>query len=159
MKCVMLVLCLATPVSAQPWFDRGTPAFPTERQRDFADVASWATVITTVVLDSKASWDCPDRQRCFVLQGVRTGVTYGSVYLVKTLFRRARPCAPQCDEPLASFYSAHTALAFQSLGGPRLAFMLPLAISTGGLRIGANKHYLSDVVVGAVAGLLTSRIR
>lgn len=134
---------------------------PTKAERQAADALSWATVLATVALDSKASFDCVDRKRCFAMQGARIGVTYGVVFAVKKLISRSRPCAPDCgtDNPDFSFYSAHTALAFTSVGGPRLAFTLPLAISTGGLRVAAGKHWLTDTLVGAGAGLLTSRLR
>ena len=58
-----------------------------------------------------------------------------------------------------SFYSMHTAMAFQTLGGPRLAVALPVSVGTGGLRVAAGKHWLTDVLVGAGVGALTSRIR
>jgi membrane-associated phospholipid phosphatase len=65
-----------------------------------------------------------------------------------------------------SFYSGHAALGFSlaaasgtvaSLRGYRLAplvwsTLLPLAALTGVLRIGADKHYLTDVLGGAVMG-------
>jgi membrane-associated phospholipid phosphatase len=98
-----------------------------------------------------------------VCQCVRLGLTYGASQLVKMLVHRQRPCAPSntcgIDTPDASFYSMHTAFAFETLGGPRLAVALPLSIGTGGLRIAANKHWLSDVLVGAAVGAATSRIR
>jgi membrane-associated phospholipid phosphatase len=53
----------------------------------------------------------------------------------------------------------HTALAFSAVGGKRLAFTLPLAISTGGLRVAAGKHYVTDVLTGAAIGYATSFIR
>jgi len=136
-------------------------ALPTEAQRHAADVASWGTVLTVVALDARHSWECADRARCFVAQGARVGVTYGVVFAVKKLIHRQRPCAPDCgsDNPNFSFYSAHTALAFTTVGGPRLAFVLPLSIGTGGLRVMAGKHWLTDTLVGAGAGLLTSKIR
>ena len=142
--------------------DKWTPALPTKAERRVADAVSWATAIADVALDAKDSWDSEDRRRAFALQGVRVGVTYGAVFAVKTLVHRKRPCAPtSCghDNPDFSFYSAHTALAFQTLGGPRLVFSLPLAVSTGGLRVAANKHWLTDVLAGAAIGAATSRIR
>ncbi len=50
-------------------------------------------------------------------------------------------------------------VGFSTVGSSRLAFSLPLAIGTGGLRVAAGKHWVSDVLVGAGVGLLTSRIR
>lgn len=135
---------------------------PTAGERKAADIASWATVITVVVLDAKASWDCQDRTRCFELQGIRTGVVYGSVFAAKLAVHRARPCAPSdcgIDNPDFSFFSAHTAIAFSTIGGPRLSVSLPLAISTGGLRVAAGKHWVSDTLVGAGVGYAASFIR
>ncbi len=136
-------------------------ALPTARGRQAADIASWGTALTAVGLDTNASWDCADRLHCFQMQGIRIGVTYGAVWIVKRVVGRDRPCAPECgiDNPQSSFYSAHTALAFQTIGGPQLSVSLPLAISTGGLRVMAGKHWITDTLVGAAAGLLTSRIR
>lgn len=157
-----IVSCQALPV------DRLTPPLPNKTARQIADVASWVTSIVPVVLDAKASWNAPERRRAFVLQGARIGVTYAAVFAVKKLVHRSRPCAPDdcgSDDPNFSFYSGHTALPFASmgakpeLGGPRLAVMVPLAVGTGGLRVMAGKHYLTDVLTAAGVGLLTSRIR
>jgi membrane-associated phospholipid phosphatase len=160
-----LLLCLGWAIGAAAQalpIDTLTPALPSQGARTVADVASWATVLVTVVADAKASWDAPDRLRAFELQGIRVGVTYGAVFAAKYLVHRERPCAPSScgiDNPDMSFFSGHTALAFSTLGGPRLSVALPLSISTGGLRVMANKHYLTDVLVGAGVGALTSRIR
>lgn len=168
-----LALAIAAPAAAQPLaVDRPFHALPTANERKAADYLSWATVVSSVLLDTKASWDghcSPVKSgdhadqvvRCFELQGARVGATYGLVFAAKLLLKRERPCAPDCGGDVAdqSFFSGHTALAFSTLGGPRLAFALPLAVGTGGLRIAAGKHYFSDVAVGSLAGLLTSRIR
>jgi len=75
------------------------------------------------------------------------------------------PRTANSDDNL-SFYSGHTALAFAvatasgtvaSRRGYKLAPVvwgvgLTLATTTGYLRIAADKHYLSDVLVGAVLG-------
>lgn len=151
-----LVLCQPLPI------DRLTPALPTETGRQIADVASWVTSLVPVALDARASWKAPDRKRAFLLQGARIGLTYGLVFAAKKAVSRTRPCAPEAcggDRADFSFYSAHTALAFSAYGGPRPAFVIPLAVGTGGLRVAAGKHYFSDVAVGSLAGLLTSRLR
>jgi membrane-associated phospholipid phosphatase len=71
---------------------------------------------------------------------------------------------PRRSEDNVSFYSAHTGLAFSlvaatatvaQLRGYRSApyiwgIGLPLALATGYFRIAADRHYLSDVLVGAV---------
>jgi hypothetical protein len=157
----VLLVCLMAGSPSLAAAQEPKVMLPTENQRRAADMASWGTALAAVGLDAKASWDCEDRRRCFALQGARVGVTYGVVLAVKKLIHRRRPCAPDCgtDNPDFSFYSAHTALAFQTVGGSRLVFTLPLAISTGGLRVAAGKHWITDTLVGAAAGLLTSRIR
>lgn len=159
---LLLFVLVASTASGQALpLDKWTPVLPTAAERHAADLASWGTALAGVGFDTKASWDAEDRRRAFLLQGVRVGVTYGAVFVVKSLVHRARPCAPACGSDNAnwSFYSAHTALAFQTLGGPRLAFELPLAVSTGGLRVAAGKHWLTDVLTGAAIGAATSRIR
>lgn len=160
----ILLITLSSSAAAQSIVvDRLTPPLPTTTERHIADIASWATVITAIGLDFKTSWDSPNRQRAFALQGVRLGAVYGSAYLVKTLVGRSRPCvelSEGCgiDGSNQSMFSAHTAAAFASVG-PQLTISLPLSISTGGLRIMAGKHWLTDTLVGAGVGLLTSRIR
>jgi len=134
---------------------------PTASERRIADIASWGTVLTVVALDTQTSWKAPDPGHAFLLEGLRLGTTYGVVFLAKSLIHRDRPCAPDCgiDNPESSFFSGHTAGAFQTIGGPRLAFSLPFAVSTGTLRVAAGKHWVTDTLVGAGVGLLTSRIR
>lgn len=153
---LLLVLLLqATPL------DRLTPPLPTAHGRQIADVVSFGTVIAGQALDARESWRCEDRTRCFAWQGLRVGVTYGAVFAVKALVRRQRPCAAWgcgIDNPHFSFYSAHTALAFTAVGRGRIEIIVPLAVSTGGLRVAAGKHYLTDVLVGAGVGWLTSKL-
>lgn len=163
---VLLVLALQAPGFAQQLaVDRATPPLPTANERLAADVASWSMVVTTIALDTKASWDAPNRGRAFALEGARLGVTFGVTYGLKKLIHRQRPCAPSCgiDNPDFSFPSAHTAFAFSTFPrgdtGPRLAFIWPLALGAGAGRVMAGKHNLTDVLVGAGVGVLTSRIR
>lgn len=153
---ILLTVAMPSIVSAQ--------GFPTAGERKAADVASWLTVGAALTLDVSAhctdTWDaCHD---ALVLSAVRIGVTVGATALIKHIVHRDRPCAsftPACTPGNDSFYSMHTALAFSSLGGPRIAIAIPLAVSTGGLRVAAGKHWWTDVLVGAGVGALTSRIR
>lgn len=162
------LVCVARPVAAEPLpVDRFTPPLPTVGERHAADVASWITAGAAVALDVHATWNThcqsswDECEAALVRSGLRVGVTYGAVFLIKALVHRERPCGIDCgiDDRYASFYSAHTALAFSTLGGPRLAVSLPLAISTAGLRVAGGKHYLTDVLAGAAIGAVTSRIR
>src|SRR2546423_3658263 len=93
---------------------------------------------------------------------------------VKLAVARRRPAAHASGAARASahddasFYSGHASAAFAvatsfatcaSLRGDRDAWVawaagLPLAALTGYLRIAADRHYLSDVLVGAGAGTL-----
>jgi membrane-associated phospholipid phosphatase len=96
----------------------------------------------------------------------------------KILFARERPFVHALEDDKerqkttlpsdnnVSFYSGHTTLSFTlataagtvaTLRGYRLmplvwATLMPLAATTGYLRIAADKHYLSDVLTGAVLG-------
>jgi membrane-associated phospholipid phosphatase len=95
--------------------------------------------------------------------------------IAKLLVARQRPFAhfrepagpgPRDPDENLSFYSGHTSLAFSlavasgtiaSMRGYRLAPVvwvtsLPVALMTGYFRIAADKHYLTDVLAGAVFG-------
>lgn len=104
---------------------------------------------------------------------------------IKNVVRRERPFGPRCEDDPAydsscegadryrSFFSGHSANAFTGaslvcvhhanlpLYGNRLADAgacmgaMTVAVAVAVLRIVADKHYLSDVVVGAVAGILS----
>lgn len=159
---VILAVMLGGVAHAQSLpIDRLTPPLPTQTERTIADVVSWGTVATTVALDLRESWRADDRAHALKMQAVRLGVVWGSSALVKALVQRERPCAPACgiDRADASYFSAHTAFAFSTIGGPRLSIAVPLSVSTGGLRIAADKHWLTDVLTGAGVGWLTSHIR
>ena len=111
------------------------------------------------------------------------GITLVLGDLVKTAVGRARPyerlcagdpAAPGCGtaDSYASFYSLHTAMAFTSAGFTcamhleRTLFDDPAAdlsmcgasivaaTAVGALRIASDRHYLSDVVVGALMGFV-----
>lgn len=157
-----LLLLFAVRASAQPVaLDHLTPALPTAAEQHAASVASWVTAVLPIVLDTRASWMSPKKVKAFELQSVRLGVTYGAAQLLKLAIHRERPCAPLCgvDNPARSFPSLHTAFACTALGGPGLAIAVPLAAGTAGLRIAANKHWLTDVLTGCALGALASRIR
>ncbi len=163
LRILFLLACLFMPllVHAQALpVDKLTPALPTASERHAADLASWGTVIAAVALDAKASWDAPDRKRAFLLQGARIGIAQAASFGLKKLVQRDRPCAPnECgrDNPDFSFPSGHAMNAGTAYGGPRLAFTLPLIIGTGGLRVMANKHYLTDVATGALIGMAVGK--
>ena len=116
-----------------------------------AQVLSNIIVITAIGLDTLDSWKSSDRKRAFIKQGERTIIILGVTELVKRLTHRERP--DMSDD--LSFFSEHTEFAAVN---KRISFSIPLMTSTGYLRIAANKHYLTDVIVGGLVGSLVNRI-
>lgn len=88
--------------------------------------------------------------RCFAL---RTGVSVAGAELAKHTVSRTRPDGSDRK----SFYSEHSALVTASSGW-RLELGIPIAIGAGYLRMGAAKHYATDVAIGALAGVLASQV-
>ncbi|WP_299184456.1 phosphatase PAP2 family protein [uncultured Aquimarina sp.] len=92
-------------------------------------------------------------------------VTSAATTILKKEVDKARPGDPT---QLNSFPSGHTSMAFVSAAvlyeefidsSPLLAYSgYIFAITTGSLRMMNNKHYLSDVLVGAGIGILTTRL-
>lgn len=106
-------------------------------------------------------------------------VTGAGVLLSKNNIARDRPYVPSCDthpnydphcfqaDSRKSFYSGHTAFAFTGAGvtcrwaktyeaSPwACPSALGLATFTGAARMTADKHFLSDVLVGGVLGYLS----
>ncbi len=121
---------------------------PAWKNTKTADILSDVTLGVSLGVDTWDSFHCVDKKHCFVKQAERTAVNIGAAELVKRIIHRDRP--DMSDN--MSFYSEHTALTAM---GPRLVFTLPLTFGTGYLRMAANKHYFTDVVVGAGVGLLT----
>lgn len=154
-KVLTLVFVLtASIVRAQALpVDKLTPALPTVTEQRVADIASWVTAGTLVGYDAVRSWQQGSRSRWMLL--ARTSVTAGAVLGLKSLVQRDRPCSPVCgaDNPHFSMPSGHTAFAFSA------SVNVPLAATTGGLRIAANKHWLTDTLTGAAIGWATSHIR
>jgi len=112
-----------------------------------------ALVAAAIAADTAASWRSEDRARAFKCQAIRLGLTTGVATLVKRTVHRARPDGSD----RMSFFSGHTATAMASAGW-RVEVGIPIAIGAGYLRMAAHKHYLTDVVAGAAAGWLASRV-
>lgn len=72
---------------------------------------------------------------------------FGMSQLVKRIIKRKRPDGSNWY----SFYSGHTSSAFVAVALVPLAIIPALLV--GYLRMAANKHWLTDVLVGAVVGL------
>lgn len=111
------------------------------------------------------------------------GITISAGEIVKRLVGRARPYERDCEEDPSrhgcdasdlfhSFYSLHSGVAFTSAGfscamhldrglygdlaadATSCGISLALATTTGLLRVVADRHYLSDVLIGAALGFL-----
>jgi membrane-associated phospholipid phosphatase len=104
------------------------------------------------------------------------GLTAVATQITKFSVGRARPYAVGADpgaltdgpDSRLSFFSGHASFSFSvatatatimTLRGYRTAWLawvigLPLAVTTALLRVGADKHWLSDVVMGASVGSL-----
>jgi membrane-associated phospholipid phosphatase len=121
--------------------------------RHAADVASTVTVSTQIGLDTLASLRAPDRRCALLHQGLRLGLVVGLSELVKHVVHRTRPDGSDRQ----SFWSEHTALAAGSRGWS-VGWSVPLTLGTGYLRVAANKHYISDVVAGALVGDVVARL-
>jgi membrane-associated phospholipid phosphatase len=159
---VALLLCLAGSAAAQALpIDRLTPALPTAGERRAAEITSWVTVGVALTLDTIASIKSDRPARALGLEAIRLTSVYGVTATVKHFVHRDRPCAPACgiDAPDTSFFSMHTAFPASTIGGPRLSFSVTLTGLTGAGRVLADRHYLTDVVVGGLVGGALSRIR
>lgn len=117
--------------------------------RELADWLSTGAVVTSIAIDTRESWTSPDRKKAFQCESMRIGMATGAAIALSRLVPRERPDGSD----RASFPSRHTALAAASASGWR--FGLGLTIGTGYGRMAANKHYLSDVLVGGLIGGLT----
>jgi membrane-associated phospholipid phosphatase len=148
------------------------------RGRALASSLSYLTVFSTLVLPSAflVGSDQPAQGREFWLSVESGAITTALLQVVKHRVNRPRPyahyCEPGCGDDLSerdtqlSFFSGHTALAFSfAVSAGTIASMrdyrnagwvlgsgLTMAAATGYLRIAADRHYFTDVLVGAAVG-------
>lgn len=146
----MIVACLVLlPATAQ--------AEPTplrwSAHRSLAEHLSDMLVYAQIGMDTAASWRSEDRNDAFRDQGCRLAVGFGATEGIKRLVSRTRPDGSDRK----SFPSMHTAAAVVSSGW-RLSVGIPIAIGTGYFRMAADKHYLTDVIVGAAVGALAVKV-
>lgn len=121
----------------------------TKLARRLSDVAVW----TQIGAETVASLRAEHRGHALGCQALRTGLVIGVSETVKVLVHRTRPDGSNRK----SFYSEHTALAFANTGW-RYQVSVPIALGVGYLRPAANRHFVSDVIVGAGVGVLASRV-
>jgi hypothetical protein len=146
---VLFIFCPSVARTQPTSLDPSNLAWQTQNQNKAA-ILSDITVTAAILEDTYESWKSSDRKKAFAQQSFRTSIDVGLVELVKLVVHRQRP--DKSDNK--SFFSEHTELAAM---GYNLKFAIPLGVSTGYFRIAADKHYLTDVLVGLVAGVVTSR--
>jgi membrane-associated phospholipid phosphatase len=140
----LLLLMFAWPAAA----DEPTPfAWPAE-QRPIAKAVADAAVTLAIALDTVHSLRADDRGEAFIDQGCRLGVAVGATVLVKNLVHRDRPD----HSNRFSFPSGHTANSMASAGW-RYSIGVPISLGAAFGRMGAYKHYPTDIVGGALIGL------
>lgn len=113
----------------------------------------------TLGVESRSSWE-----RMIVSGGISTGLMLSTVYVVKYGLGRLRPDGSTYN----SFPSGHTAMAFTSatLLHKEYGYLSPwvgiagytAATITGISRALNNRHWLSDIVVGAGVGILSTEL-
>lgn len=137
----ILLVAFSTNVSAQS--TKLDPDLAWHNNQRAADVISYLTVSASLGIDLYNSLNHSEKKRALIRMGIKDGSIIGISELVKKIVHRTRP--DESDNK--SFYSEHTALSF-SCSGKCLYF----GFSTAYLRTAANKHYLTDVLVGGLVG-------
>jgi membrane-associated phospholipid phosphatase len=148
------------------------------RGRERARNLSYLTLASTLVLPSAflLGSDQPAQGRELLLSVESGAITAAVLQVVKHRVNRPRPyahyCRLGCGDDLGerdtqlSFFSEHTAVAFSfAVSAGTIASMrsyknagwvlgsgLTLAAATGYLRIAADRHYFTDVLMGALVG-------
>ncbi|HLZ44405.1 MAG TPA: hypothetical protein VKQ05_01850 [Gemmatimonadales bacterium] len=130
-------------------FASETQPFAWPSHRALADWLSTGAVATSIAIDTREAWTSPDRAQAFKCEAIRIGIASGLAELTKRLVHRTRPDGSDNQ----SFFSEHTALAAASATG--WTFGIGLTLGTGYGRMAADKHYATDVLVGASVGGLT----
>jgi hypothetical protein len=146
--CLVLVCGLSSPVLAETQ----PSAWPAKYRND-ANAFSWILVTSNVAADSVAAFRKGDRSHALKCLALRYAITSVAAHGTKYLVHRERPDGSDNK----SFYSGHTAFGFVSSGW-HWEIGVPIAIGTGYGRAAANKHYWSDIGVGAGVGLLTTKV-
>lgn len=115
---------------------------------DWASTGVVAAALVLPCLDDRTS-------RCVGVSALRAGLSVGITEATKRLVPRERP--DRSDRK--SFFSGHTALAcVGGMASARQAIGSLLCAGAGYLRLAADRHWLTDVLVGAGVGFGLSRI-
>lgn len=138
--CVLLIGCVpaaAQGVGPDEAIRDGLAWSP--RYQGIADKVSTGLVVGALVAPClfERSW------RCVGNEGIRVGLAVGVAELVKHTVHRDRPNGRDNK----SFFSEHTAVTCAAVAGSRLWAVCP---SVAYLRVAADWHWTSDVLVGSV---------
>lgn len=143
-KIVIILLLFSSNLYAEPnlfvWKDKKT-----------ANTISNVLVASQLTLNTIHSLKSNNKGHALKCQALELATTIGVAEVTKLMVHRWRPDHSNNK----SFFSEHTAISSVSTGW---SFQIGLTIGTGITRMGANKHYLSDVIVGAGVGFAASRI-
>lgn len=146
--CVLALVLMLAATSAKA---EETPAWA--KGRSIADWTSTALDAASIGSDTWKAWHAPDRRRALTHEALRYGITVGTSELVKHLVSRTRPDGSD----RMSFWSEHTAIASTGRGFG-FSVSVPMDLAVGYLRMAADKHYPSDVGVGAAVGWLVNAV-
>lgn len=124
-----------------------------QNQHKVADYTSTVLVGVNIGAEVISAWRQEDKKHALGCVALRNGIAIGATELTKILVHRTRPDGSDNK----SFYSEHTTLAVLNSGW-KFQFSIPIAIGAGTGRVVAKKHYVTDVLTGAGAGFLASRV-
>lgn len=148
-----------------------------------AVMVGYPFLVDNLVLTGIARGDWRQSGRMFLVDGLASGASFGTIYVMKKLIGRDRPLVPECRadgkydsycgtaEETMSFPSGHSSSAFTGAAQTCMhalsldlygestaakATTCSLAFAGAGtvatLRMVADKHWSTDVLVGAVIG-------
>lgn len=150
MTCLALLFSaiVVSMASAQPRIDTGARSALKWGHPKVADVLS-----TVAVAGALAAPCAVDRHwSCVKQEGARVGTALLAAMITKYVLPRTRPDGSD-DQ---SFFSQHTALTCAAVTGTKVWALCP---AVGYLRIGADKHWATDVIAGGAVGSLTWTIQ
>ncbi|MFT4282557.1 phosphatase PAP2 family protein [Microbacterium sp.] len=132
-----------------------------------SDALLLALAAVTVAVLLHAWWRTPERRARVLAGGAGVALAYLGSEAGKVLFAQRRPCtrwpaAATCDVADYSFPSNHATLAFAAacvvaiVGGRLLWTILTVAVAVAVAagRLFEGVHYLHDVAVGAIWGII-----
>ena len=141
--------------SVQPFDDKVRSALKwdnTEMANTYSDVLSWGLVFSPAIIVVRKEDE--DKTKKFLSVVGSQAIIGGTTELTKIWVKRTRPNG----NGTKSFFSGHTSSAFA--GASASCYLdknycisgYTLAAAVGYLRIAADRHWASDVIVGAVVG-------